>query len=43
LNLEINKCKRTHDEFADRIIDMVGEANKASIDVGLGLEEFKEY
>jgi hypothetical protein len=21
LNMEINKCKRTHDDFADRIID----------------------
>jgi chromosome segregation ATPase len=34
LNMEINKCKRTHDDFAERIIDMVGEANKASGDVG---------
>jgi len=31
--MELGKLKRTQDDFAERIIDLVGEANKASGDV----------
>jgi hypothetical protein len=41
--MEINKCKMTHDDFAEKIITMVGEANQTSGDVSQSLEEFKDY